>query len=246
MGQIILYPFNLLGESGVTVTANADSAYPKTRLYDRSLNYYWQYTQTGAFTITVDQGASYSLYVDFLAVGIHNFINATIAWQYSSNGSSWTNAVDSWYQTSGAQIVKTLTTPLLYRYWRLSVGSVASPRCVEVYMSLGHSFRIVWDSTPTGSEEDSVEWIKTVGNLERSIKTGDARKMRDYPIFHHTSTSTLTSFRSAMSYLDGYSKPFFVKDHESGYWLARMTSVSKEDYNSEGVAFRTLSLVEMI
>ena len=40
--NLTIYPFNLLGESGVTVTASADAAYPKGRLYDRSIDFYWQ------------------------------------------------------------------------------------------------------------------------------------------------------------------------------------------------------------
>jgi hypothetical protein len=244
---ITIYPFNLLGESGVTVTAFADAAYPKARLYDRSLNFYWQYTNTAAFTITADAGASFSKYIDFLAVVNHNWSGATIDWQYSDNGTAWTNALPQWTQSGSLPIYKELTTPLLHRYWRASIGSVASPRATEVYMSLGYPFRVVWSDTPTGRDQDNVDWIKTVGSLERSVKIAEAQKMRTYPIFHHkTDVSTLSSFRTAMDYLDEYSKPFFVKDHENGYWFARLVEVSEEEYNSEGIAHRNLSLMEML
>jgi hypothetical protein len=245
--NLIIYPFNLLGESGVTVTAYADAAYPKGRLYDRSIDFYWQYTATGAFVLSLDQGASFSKYVDFLAICNHNFSGATIDWQYSSNGSAWVNAVAQWSQSGNAQVVKTLTTPLLYRYWRISVGSIASPRCTELYMSLGYPFRIVWDSNPTSLDKDNVEWIPTIGSLERSVKMGAVRKSRRYPLFHHqTAESTMTNFDLVTGYMDNYSKPFFVKDHDSNYWLARFESISEVQYNSKGMAFRDVSLVEML
>jgi len=245
--NLTIYPFNLLGESGVTVTASADAAYPKGRLYDRSIDFYWQYTATGAFVLRLDQGASFSKYVDFLAICNHNFSGAMIDWQYSSNGSSWTNAVAQWTQSGNAQVVKTLTTPLLYRYWRISVGSVASPRCTELYMSLGYPFRIVWSDEPAGTDVDNVQWVNTIGGLERSIKNGDSKRKRSYPLFHHeTAESTLIKFREAVSFLDSYTKPFFVKDHEDSYWLARFTEVSEERYSTPGTTFRDVSLLEMI
>lgn len=245
--NIIIYPYNLLGESGVTVTASADVAYPKTRLYDHSIDFYWQYTATEGFIISLNQGSSFSKYVDFLAICNHNFSGATIDWQYSSNGSSWVNAIDQWTQSDNLQVVKTLTNPLLYRYWRILVGSVASPRCGELYMSLGYPFRIIWDSNPTSLDKENVEWIPTIGSLERSIKMGNVRRSRRYPLFHHqTAESTMDNFDVVTGYMDNYSKPFFFKDHTNNYWLSRFESISEVQYNSKGMAFRDVSLVEMI
>jgi len=54
---IKFYPYNILESGTVTVTGTADTGYPESRLYDRSINLLWKYT-TGAMEIIfqVDQG----------------------------------------------------------------------------------------------------------------------------------------------------------------------------------------------
>lgn len=243
---LTLYPFNLLGEPATIVSAPADLEYPVSRLYDRSIDFYWRKSASSAFVISVDQGSAGVNYVDFLAVARHNFVGATVDWQYSSNASSWTNAVPQWTPANNDSFYKTLTTPILRRYWRLSVGAVSSPSATEVYMSLAYPFRIIWNETPSGTDLDNVDWFTSVGGFERSVKNGESKRRRQYPLFHHSSTSTLASFRQAMLYTDSYSKPFYIKDHEDQYWLAKLTDMSEERYASEGITFRQVSLTELL
>ena len=246
MAKITLYTYNILARetSAITVTGSPDSGYPESRLYDHSIHFYWKYTNTGDVTIECDQGASGNLSVDFLAIERHNFNGRTIYWEYSDNGSSWSDAVTSWSQGSNNQIIQTLDDAITHRYWRVRVIGAVNPQAAEIFMSGGKTFQVRFDEMPSGSEIDNVMWIETLGGLERSTKLGDERRTRTYSFIH--TSSELTNFRTAMGYLNGYSKPFYVKDHEDDYWLARFSRISTETYQTEGTTLRQIGIQEML
>ena len=246
MSSIKLYPYNILAEdAAITVTGSPDSGYLESRLYDRSVDFYWKYTNTGDITIHCDQGAGSILDVDFLAIERHNFNGRTIHWEWSDNDSAWTPAVTNWSQGNNNQIIKTLTTPLTHRYWRIRVIGAVNPQCTEVWMSLGYEFRINYRENPGGKDQPNVRWRETLGGMERSTKLGDARKVRSYMLPHFQNDYTLASFRTAMSYLDEYSKPFYLKDHESNYWFTRLRDTD-ETYTTEETAEREIEFLEML
>ena len=245
MSSIKLFPYNILAEdAAITVTGSPDSGYPESRLYDRSIDFYWKYTNTGDITIHCDQGAGGILDVDFLGIERHNFNGRTMHWEYSDNDSSWTPAVTSWSQSDNNQIIKTLSAAATHRYWRVRVIGAVNPQCTEVWMSLGYEFRITYDD-PSGKPLPNVRWRETVGGMERSTKLGGVRKERSYTLPHFQSSYTLASFRAAEAYLDDYSKPLYIMDHEGNYWFARIRD-TEEDYNTEETAERSIEFLEML
>lgn len=243
---ITLYPFNLLAESGSIVTDSpADlTGYPGVRLYDRSIDFYWK-SAGGALTVQVDQGASVSESIDFLAITRHNLDTLAMQWQWSDNGSAWTDAVTDWTQSGNSQIIKTLASPLSHRYWKVTAAS-GSHTITEVWMSRGYKFQVVAANTPEGEYEDNVVWRKTYGDIEISSKKGARRRIRTYPLFHHDDGYTLASFRAAITYLDSYSKPFYIKDHEGDYWFCRLVDPSTEQYTTPGTTEREITVIEQL
>lgn len=119
--KIKLFTRNILETGTFTVTGDADSGYPKARLHDRDISLYWKNTSIDNFSFWVDQGAS-PVAVDSLIINGHNFDGENLYWQYSDNNVVWNNAVTPWLQSGNSQIVKTLTTALTNRYWRLVLG----------------------------------------------------------------------------------------------------------------------------
>jgi hypothetical protein len=246
MSSVILYPYNILAEdASVTVTGSPDSGYPESRLYDRSIDFYWKYTNTGDISIECDQGAAGILDVDFLGIKNHNFSGRTMYWEYSDNGSSWSDAVTSWSQGNNNQIIKTLAEAIAHRYWRVRVIGAVNPMCSEVWVSAGYEFRISYQGNPSGKPVPNVRWRETLGGMERSTKLGDVRKRRSYLFPHFSSEYTLASFREAEGYLDDYSKPLYIMDHEGAYWFARVVD-TEEKYNTEETAERDIEFLEML
>lgn len=223
MASIIFYPQNILEDGTVTVTGDPDTGYPETRLYDRSIDFYWKDTATGAYTFHVDQGASGNIAIDFLAIEGHNFDGKDMQWQWSDNDSDWTDAVTDWAQSGNGQIIKTISSAITHRYWRVTVSSLTNPQCTEIHMSLGYSFRIMRNPNPTENDIDNVQWNQLVGGASRSTKTGNVRRYRKYSF--SLSASELTDIKSFETLLDEYSKPFYVYDHDGNYWLARFDGI---------------------
>jgi hypothetical protein len=166
-------------------------------------------------------------------------------WEWSDNDSAWNAAVTSWSQGDNDQIIKTLSTALTHRYWRVKVISAVNPQCTEVWMGLGYEFRITYDGDPSGKPLPNVRWRETVGGMERSTKLGGVRKERSYVLPHFQNDYTLASFREAEAYLDDYSKPLYIMDHEGNYWLARIKD-TEEGYTTEATAERDIEFLEML
>lgn len=249
VNNIKIFPYNLLAEpeSIVSVTGSNDDS-PASRLYDRYISLLWKYTANVALTFECDQGTpTTELPIDILIIDQHNFGNAgTMDWQYSDGDSTYIEAVTTWTQSDNDQIIKTLSTPITERYWQLLCNSaVLNPYCGEIYMSYGYEFETDINRPPQLSEAQNVKWNMSVGGLERSTLFGEARKSRTYTLNLKTSTQ-LTNFRTAMGYLDEYSKSFYIKDHVGSYWPCRLTSVPKEQWLTEDLTVVTMSIVEVL
>ena len=180
MADIIFYPRSIFEDGTVTVTGTADTGFPESRLYDRAISLYWKDTATAAQDYHVDQGAADTNSIDFLAIEKHNFNGEDMEWQWSANDSDWTDAVTDWNQGDNAQIIKTLSTALEKRYWKVTVTSMTNPKCSEVYMSLGYSFSLKLNPSPMKTEIDNVRRARSIGGLTRSTKFGEVRKSRTY------------------------------------------------------------------
>jgi hypothetical protein len=239
--KVQLLAYNLLEEGVVSVTG-VDSGYPASRLYDRSLGFYCMYSVTSAYTIVANQNAL-ALPVDTLVVEGHNLNGVLIQWQYSSNGSAYTTAL-SWTQSGNGQIMKQLPAPLTYQYWRLSIGSVQF-QATEVFMGRAMSVPVVWDSPPALRQVADVEWQRTYGGVDHSIRIGPKRKARDYTVFMDRSIYPVASLRADLEYLDDLSKPIYVIDHEGTCFLAKFESDLQEDHMNEGILTATISVLEI-
>ena len=246
MAKIKLYTRGIMEDGTVTVTGTADTGYPESRIYDRAISLYWKDTVTQATTFKVDQGASGNESLDFLAVSKHNFNGEDMTWEWSTDDSNWTAAVTGWTQGDNNQIIKTVTTALTKRYWKVTVTSMTNPQCSEIFMSYGYEFQVDFISNPLADEIANVKWQQSLGGLERSTKFGEERRARTYNLFLTTDDGTITTFRAAMDDLDGYSKPFYLKDHEGNYWMARLTNVPQESFLTEGHVQMTINVIEML
>jgi len=120
---ITLYTYNILETGSFTVTKDADSGYPDSRLHDREISLYWKDSSESIVNFVVDQGSDVKE-IDTLFIEGHNFSGSDIAWQWSDDGVTWYNAVPVWTQEDNLQIIKVLDTPLTKRYWRILLGNV--------------------------------------------------------------------------------------------------------------------------
>jgi len=247
MASIRIIPFNALqlSTSSVSVTGTPDSGYPESRLYDHSINFYWKYTASATIEIICDGGAGVDWpLVNTLIVDKHNFTGRTMSWEYSSNGSSWSDMVASWVQGDNLRVAKESEISTAYRYHKLTIASAVNPKCTEVFMGGYYEFPVRFDSPPEEADVDNVIWQATLGGIERSTKLGAVRKGRKYSLFLFP--SKLLEWREVIAYLDENSKPFYVKDHESNYWLARFRSLPSGDFITEQQQEKDIELLELI
>jgi hypothetical protein len=214
--KVKLLCYNILEESTVTVTA-VDSGYPKERLFDRSLGFYCQYSVASAYVVSVYQGGTI-LPVDTLIIEDHILNGVTVDWQYSDNGSSWTNAVPQWTQSDNSQIFKQSAAASSHRWWRVSMGSHLF-QSTEIFMGRALSVPVVWGNQPRLGDTADVEKIRTYGGVDHFIRVGPKRKQREYTVFMDRVNYPVATFTSDLEYLDDYSKPFYIIDHEGTCFL---------------------------
>jgi len=244
MAKVKLFTKNILEDSTVTVTGTADTGYPESRLFDRAISLYWKDTITEAKTFHVDQGASGWDVVDALFIPKHNFSGYDLTWEYSDDDALWLPAVSGWTQGDNNQIEKTLPSSLTHRYWKVTLSSMANPQCSEIFMGYGYEFQADFHKNPSWEDTPNVVWNQTVGGLERSTKLGNKRRTRSYLMYLNSTTKV--TFRTAMADLDNYSKPFYFKDHEGNYFMARLLDVPPEDFMTEGDLTLPISVIEML
>lgn len=246
MSEITLYTRNILETGTVTVTGTPDEGFPASRLYDRSIGFYWKDTVIEAKNFVVDQGTAGNLAVDFLAIHRHNFSGIAMQWQYSNDNfvEDINDTVTDWTQGDNNQIIKTMVSSLTQRYWRVTLASMTDPKCSEIFMSYGRTFEVKASPSPVYGEKENVQWNPTVGGLERSTKFGDERRIREYGLF--LSPSDLVEFKAAMTELDSYSKPFYIKDDEGAYFLCRLLSVPEPVGDHKTHKRIYLSVIEML
>ena len=243
---VTFFPFNILEIGTLDVTGDADDGYPESRLYDRAINIYWKDTVTEAKNFTVDQGASGNLDIDFLAISNHNFDGINMQWQWSTDdfSGSINDAITDWTQAGNAQIIKTIESAQTARYWRVTLASMANPQADEIYMSLGYSFNALREQVPSGRDIANVQWNRTIGGNERSVKFGEKKKSRTYTFW--LTASQYTDFETVIDYLDGYSKPFYFKDHEDNYFLARFEDTPDITFDHNTNTRVTVRIIEQL
>lgn len=244
MATITLFTKNILESGTVTITGSAVSGKPESRTWDRSGQFLWILDGTAAVTFHVDQGASPIYDVSALFIFGHNFNGLAITFEYSDDDSAWSNGVAGWTQGDSLAIAKEMSASESHRYWRSTVASKANAQASEVLITEGHNFSVKQYSPPIKGGIPNVEWIETVGGLDRSILHGDERKSRRYA-FQLTSAQLVT-WRACMADLDGFSKPFVLKDDEGDYWMARFVGRPVEEPPVSGITRITADFKEVL
>jgi len=258
--------YNILDQGEVAVSGNPDTGYIVSRLYDWSKNLLWKSSSGGDGYLFdgdghifdddgfIDQGGSYTFLVtqppgdiedvDILFVSGHNFDGCTCSWQYSDDGESWSNAVDSWSQDGNDDITKTLTAAN-HKHWRLTVAKPPNPiMCGEIIMSGMYSFNVQAGPSPVHSYMDNVTWSRSVGGQERGIKLGDKGKAVAYTL--RINASDLTNLQSVFTDLDGFSRPMLIKDKDDNYRLARFEPPPGEVYFHNDYTDINVTIQEML
>lgn len=233
MASIKLFTRNILETGTLSVTGTADTGYSEPRLYDRQPSLYWKDTVTEAKSFTLDQGATDNLAVDCLLIPKHNFDAADMSFQYSTDNFSGdiNDAVTAWTQGDNLQIVKPMTAALTKRYWRVTLSSMANPRCGELFMSYGYEFEVAADGPPIFQDISKVTWTPSVGGLKRSVKHGDVGRNRQYTLLLNSADKT--NYLAAMNDLSGYSKGFYFKDTDGDYFMAHLPAPPAIEPNRE-------------
>ena len=247
MAKIRILPFNVLSldTSAVAVTSTPDSGYPEVRLYDHSIDFYYRRTATGDWEVVCDQGSGIDWpVVNTLIIDRHNFTGRTLTWEYSTDGAAYNDMVPSWVQGNNLQIVKESSITTAYRYHKFKVAGAVNPLVTEIYMGGYYEFQVRFDDPPEEEDVDNVVWTETLGGIERSTKLGDVRKGRTYSLFLYP--EKLVEWRELIAYLDQYSKPFYIKDHEDDYWFGRFRVLPAGTFVTEQQQEKEINLLEIL
>jgi hypothetical protein len=244
MGDLILFTYNIAETGTVSMSGTPDTGYPASRLYDRSKNIMWKDADNIARTFQIDQGATIKD-IDLLWIANHNFDGEDITWEYSDNGSSWSDAVTGWTQGGNDPIVKIFPdSDLSHRYWKVTITSLANAVCGEIFMGYGYTFPIMDKPIPAHGYLDNVQWSRSVGGQERGIKRGESRERRAYTL--RLESADLANFLLAVDDLDGFSLPFLIKDKDDNYYLMRFDRIPSRGYLANIVDEIDINLVEMV
>jgi len=156
MAKIKLYTRNILETGAFTVTGDADSGYPESRLHDRDISLYWKDASADKVQFITNQSAS-PVAVDALIINGHDFDGKYMAWQYSDNSFYWVDAVPRWTQSGNGQIVKTLAIALTKNYWRV----VLSDEVITTTTTTTTSSSTTSSSSSTSSTESTTSTTTT-------------------------------------------------------------------------------------
>lgn len=219
---------NLLEDGTVTVTSS-ESLYQSYRLYDRIFGRMWKATSTATQTIQVDQGASGSQAIDALIIPAgHNLNGCNLQWQYSDNGSSWSDAVTDWAQSGSGIIVKQASASSTHRYWKLEIaGASAAPYCAEVFMTLLYTFDPPVLGLTRKTDRIVTRQVSYTG-FPHPVKQGVSKRSHNGTMIISDSTM-LSNFEAFLDQRDGY-KPFYIEDHNSDQYFAEFPSEPERTY----------------
>lgn len=149
-----------------------------------------------------------------------------------------------WTQDGSSQIVKTIPAELNKRYWRVTLSSMTDPRCAEMWITYGYEFGVQYRPSPLMRDSSNVIWSRTVGGSERSTKFGEVRRIRQYGLY--LDATDLALWDAAIDYLDGYSKPFYLTDHEGDTMLGRFDGQPAKDFGNQDYTTINFTFLEIL
>lgn len=231
---------NLLEDGTVTVTSS-ETLYPSYRLYDRIFGRMWKATSTSTQTIQVDQGASGTQAIDALVIPSgHNLHGCNLQWQYSDNGSAWSDAVTDWTQSGSGIIVKQATASSTHRYWKLEIaGASSAPYCAEVFMTLLYTFSDPLLGLRRQSDRIVTRQVSYTG-FPHVIKQGRTKRQFNGSLVILNATD-LSNFETFMDAWDG-SKPFYITDFDGNQYFAEFTEEPERTFEYPSINFYSFDL----
>ncbi|MBI5599208.1 MAG: hypothetical protein HY890_05655 [Deltaproteobacteria bacterium] len=121
----------MLGSTGSTLTATSTATgdYAASYVYNWLETNMWKAANTTTpMYLSYDAGSGNTKTADFLAILGHNLktIAAIVTLQYSSNGSTYTDAFTGEAPAADTVYLKEFTSPGAYRYWRLKITGTLS------------------------------------------------------------------------------------------------------------------------
>lgn len=110
-----------------TVTTSSGT---KENLYDWKMHTWWTPTSTGDSWVKVDMGSAAT--VNYFAVAAHNLgsLGNTVKLQYSTNGTTWSDATTA-LSESNDRVIFSVFDDILARYWRVLMN------CPSTISSIG-------------------------------------------------------------------------------------------------------------
>lgn len=191
--------------------------------------------------VEVQQSAS-PRNVGLLYVAGHNFDGLSCEWQYSNDGSVWTDAVADWVQGTTEPIVKTISSAVMAGFWRFAVHGATDPTASEVWMGAGFGFDVQRRPDPYHGYEDNVLWSRSIGGQVRGIKLGNFKERRDYTI--RISNGDLGNINTIVADLNHFSKPMLVKDKDGDYFIMHFDPVPGKDFFNNSYTQLNIGLME--
>jgi hypothetical protein len=247
MSNILTCAVNLLEASTVTLTTGAAApGYPLYRIKDRDIGRVFAGSAAVTTTIKIDQGAAGAQAVDrlFIPAG-HNLSGVWLGIAYSSDDSSYTNAVTAGaWASSAADILKSWTS-LVRRYWRFTITTpAAAPYFAELFISPTES----WARNPQrpgGDEEDvhNVTVLRSSPGRPRYAVNGPSRRQRHYTL-KNIGSAQRTQLKALWSEWRG-GKPFWLCDHEGVWIYGEITAPLRLRETGAGTWGATLDFLEV-
>src|SRR3990172_1936868 len=180
MAETPLMLANNVYRNGTLTVTSEDTSYPKTNLIDNARFTKWKATSSATQNIQIQLAAANQRLVDTLIIDTgHNLLaaGASITFQRSTNGSSWTDLVASVAATAGIIVKRFTAAP--YAYYRLHItGATVIPELIQLWA--GASFSLTRaPKVPFDPDMAETEIIKTVteGGVPQHSKKYTRRKI---------------------------------------------------------------------
>ena len=132
-----------LFESASSVSASSEaSGYEGSNAYNWDTASYWKPSSTGTFYLTATMAAATD--ADYFAIYAHNLhtYGASVKLQYSTNGSSWSDATSSQAPSTGRPIFVSFDT-ISAGWWRIELVTNSGPAQIG-FASFGEALIFPW------------------------------------------------------------------------------------------------------
>lgn len=171
--------------------------------------------------------------VDSVVMPGHTFDGVDLLFQYSDDGSTWSNAVTPWTQSGDSMIVKTFISPKSSNYFRLYTDSsmYVLPELAEFYVTKFNEISSAPKYTVREGHVPNIKKISADSWKNRYLFNGEKRKTFSYE-FPYASSADKTIIEELENECL-MKKPFYIYDHNGSVIYVELTdSISIVPINS--------------